>query len=69
MCAAARPWNGIRRRATISSPEPGGSVVGPGGAPLTYGHEDRGYRNGPFAAIGDVALAPRLDLPVAASAA
>ena len=47
----------------------GGSVVGPGGAPLTYGHEDRGFRNGPFAAIGDVALAPRLDLPVAASAA
>jgi len=47
----------------------GGSVVGPGGVPLTYGHEDRGYRNGPFAAIGDNALAQRLDLPVAASAA
>jgi 3'(2'), 5'-bisphosphate nucleotidase len=47
----------------------GGSVVGPGGAPLTYGHEDRGFRNGPFAAIGDIALAPRLDLPVSASAA
>ncbi len=47
----------------------GGSVVGPGGVPLTYGHEDRGYRNGPFAAIGDTALAPRLDLPVSASAA
>ena len=25
----------------------GGTVIGPGGAPLTYGHEDRGYRNGP----------------------
>ena len=47
----------------------GGSVVGPGGAPLTYGHESKGYRNGPFAAIGDAALAPRLDLPVSASAA
>jgi 3'(2'), 5'-bisphosphate nucleotidase len=47
----------------------GGSVVGPGGVPLTYGHEDKGYRNGPFAAIGDTALAPRLDLPVSASAA
>ncbi len=47
----------------------GGSVVGPGGAPLTYGHEDRGYLNGPFAAIGDAALAPRLDLPVSATAA
>nr|WP_134496596.1 3'(2'),5'-bisphosphate nucleotidase CysQ [Microvirga pakistanensis] len=43
----------------------GGSVVGPGSIPLTYGHEDRGYRNGPFAAMGDVTLAPRLDLPAA----
>lgn len=42
----------------------GGRVIGPGGSPLTYGHEDRGYRNGPFAALGDVALAPRLALPV-----
>ena len=47
----------------------GGSVVGPGGDPLTYGHEDRGYRNGPFAAIGDPAIAPRLDLPIAVSVA
>ena len=46
----------------------GGSVVGPGGVLLTYGHEHRGYRNGPFAAIGDTALAQRLDLPVSVSA-
>lgn len=46
----------------------GGSVVGPGAIPLTYGHEDRGFRNGPFAALGDTALAPRLDLPAAAAA-
>ncbi|HEU6442496.1 MAG TPA: 3'(2'),5'-bisphosphate nucleotidase CysQ [Microvirga sp.] len=45
----------------------GGSVVGPGGIPLTYGHEDRGYRNGPFAALGDVTLAAKLDLPAAAA--
>jgi 3'(2'), 5'-bisphosphate nucleotidase len=45
----------------------GGSVVGPGSIPLTYGHEDRGYRNGPFAAMGDTALASRLDLPAAAA--
>jgi 3'(2'), 5'-bisphosphate nucleotidase len=45
----------------------GGSVVGPGAIPLTYGHEDRGYRNGPFAALGDTALAARLDLPAAAA--
>ena len=45
----------------------GGSVVGPGSVPLTYGHEERGYRNGPFAAMGDTALASRLDLPAAAA--
>jgi 3'(2'), 5'-bisphosphate nucleotidase len=44
----------------------GGCVVGPGGAALTYGHEERGYRNGPFAALGDHTLAPRLALPTAA---
>ena len=43
----------------------GGCVIGPNGGPLTYGHEERGYRNGPFAALGDAALAPRLSLPVA----
>jgi 3'(2'), 5'-bisphosphate nucleotidase len=43
----------------------GGIVIGPGGHRLTYGHEDRGYLNGPFAALGDMALAPRLDLPLA----
>ena len=41
----------------------GGCVIGPNGGPLTYGHEERGYRNGPFAALGDAALAPRLSLP------
>lgn len=45
----------------------GGSVVGPGGTPLTYGHEDRDYRNGPFAALGDPSLALKLDLPAAAA--
>ena len=43
----------------------GGCVIGPAGVPLTYGHEGRGYRNGPFAALGDVTLAPRLSLPTA----
>ncbi|MXQ11715.1 3'(2'),5'-bisphosphate nucleotidase CysQ [Microvirga makkahensis] len=45
----------------------GGSVVGPGSVPLTYGHEDRGYRNGPFAALGDASLSSKLDLPTAAA--
>lgn len=43
----------------------GGCVIGPGDIPLTYGHEDGGYRNGPFAALGDVALATQLALPLA----
>lgn len=42
----------------------GGRVIGPGGAPLTYGHRSRDYRNGPFAALGDISLASRLALPV-----
>ena len=41
----------------------GGCVIKPGGGPMTYGHHAQGYRNGPFAALGDAALAPRLNLP------
>lgn len=43
----------------------GGAVIGAGGEALTYGHEERGYRNGPFAAVGDLALCPRLSLTFA----
>jgi 3'(2'), 5'-bisphosphate nucleotidase len=43
----------------------GGCVIKAGGGILTYGHHSRGYVNGPFAALGDEALAPRLNLPVA----
>ena len=67
MCAAGRPWSGTRRRATTSCPAPAAAVIGAGGARLTYGHEERGYRNGPFAALGDAALAPRLNLPAVAA--
>jgi 3'(2'), 5'-bisphosphate nucleotidase len=45
----------------------GGCVIGPGGIPLTYGHETRGYRNGPFAALGDPGLAAKLALPAVAA--
>lgn len=45
----------------------GGCIIGAGGGILTYGHEERGYRNGPFAALSDEALASRLSLPVAAT--
>ncbi len=40
----------------------GGRVIGPDGVAVTYGHEARGYRNGAFAALGDVALARGLVL-------
>ena len=42
----------------------GGIVLGPSG-PLTYGHAERGFLNGPFAALGDPSLADRLRLPAA----
>lgn len=64
-CGATMEWDTAAGDHILSSA--GGSVVGPGGTPLTYGHEDRGYRNGPFAAMGDTSLAPKLDLPVAAA--
>lgn len=41
----------------------GGQVVGPSGGILTYGHRERGFLNGPFAAFGDPALAPMIRLP------
>ena len=44
----------------------GGCVIRSGGGRITYGHHDRGYLNGPFAALGDEALAPRLNLPPSA---
>ncbi|NNC00753.1 3'(2'),5'-bisphosphate nucleotidase CysQ, partial [Corallococcus exiguus] len=41
----------------------GGGVIGPDGERLTYGHEERQYRNGPFAAIGDMSLADSIVFP------
>ncbi|MDP4024135.1 3'(2'),5'-bisphosphate nucleotidase CysQ [Methylobacterium sp. NEAU 140] len=41
----------------------GGCVVAPGGGPIRYGRFAEGYRNGPFAALGDPGLAGRLALP------
>ena len=40
----------------------GGCVVVPGGGPIRYGRVGDGFRNGPFAAIGDPALAPGIVL-------
>ncbi|CAA2157228.1 3'(2'),5'-bisphosphate nucleotidase CysQ [Methylobacterium brachiatum] len=41
----------------------GGCVVIPGGGPILYGRYRAGYRNGPFAALGDPELAAGLALP------
>jgi 3'(2'), 5'-bisphosphate nucleotidase len=41
----------------------GGIVAGSDRRPLAYGRNDRGFLNGPFAALGDPAIAARLDLP------
>ncbi|MGH1570289.1 3'(2'),5'-bisphosphate nucleotidase CysQ family protein [Methylobacterium sp. P31] len=41
----------------------GGCVVVPGGGPIRYGRHGPDHRNGPFAALGDPALAPLLALP------
>ncbi|WP_375463206.1 3'(2'),5'-bisphosphate nucleotidase CysQ [uncultured Methylobacterium sp.] len=41
----------------------GGCVVTPTGRPIIYGRHALAYRNGPFAALGDPALAARVVLP------
>jgi len=64
-CGATMEWDTAAGDHILSCA--GGSVVGAGGAPLTYGHQERGYRNGPFAAMGDTSLARKLDLPAAAA--
>jgi 3'(2'), 5'-bisphosphate nucleotidase len=38
----------------------GGCVTDMAGKPLTYGHGERGFLNGPFVAWGDPRLAQRL---------
>ncbi len=62
-CGATMEWDTAAGDHILT--RAGGTVIGPGGTPLTYGHADRGYLNGPFAALGDAALAPRLSLPIA----
>jgi 3'(2'), 5'-bisphosphate nucleotidase len=44
----------------------GGRVIRSGGGTMVYGRYQEGYLNGPFAAVGDPALAPLLNLPAAA---
>jgi 3'(2'), 5'-bisphosphate nucleotidase len=60
-CARTMEWDTAAGDAVVT--QAGGLVVGSDGAPLTYGHRERGYANGCFAALGDPALAGRLPLP------
>ncbi|HEX8168521.1 MAG TPA: 3'(2'),5'-bisphosphate nucleotidase CysQ [Beijerinckiaceae bacterium] len=64
-CGATMEWDTAAGDHVLT--RAGGCVVKAGGGPLAYGRSDRGYLNGPFAALGDPALAPRLDLPLAAA--
>jgi 3'(2'), 5'-bisphosphate nucleotidase len=41
----------------------GGVTIGPDQRAMSYGHTERRYLNGAFAAMGDPALAPRITLP------
>jgi 3'(2'), 5'-bisphosphate nucleotidase len=63
-CGATMEWDTAAGDHVLT--RAGGCVVKAGGGPLAYGRHDRGYVNGPFAALGDPALAARLDLPLAA---
>jgi 3'(2'), 5'-bisphosphate nucleotidase len=65
---ALRPDHGVGHGGGRPHPDlRRGAVVKAGGGALTYGHHERGYLNGPFAAIGDASLAPRLHLPALAA--
>ena len=65
-CGATMEWDTAAGDHVLT--RAGGCVIKAGGGPLAYGRHDRGYLNGPFAALGDPALAARLDLPLAAAA-
>ncbi len=60
-CARTMEWDTAAGDAVVTLA--GGTVVGSDGAPLTYGHRERAYANGCFAALGDRSLAGRLRLP------
>ncbi len=59
-CGATMEWDTAAGDHIVRAA--GGVVIGPAG-PLTYGHGERGFLNGPFAALGDAALAAGLTFP------
>jgi 3'(2'), 5'-bisphosphate nucleotidase len=64
-CGATMEWDTAAGDHVLT--RAGGCVVKAGGGILTYGRHAQGYLNGPFAALGDAALAPRLNLPIEAA--
>lgn len=71
-CGPTMEWDTAAGDAILTAA--GGCVIVPDGGPIRYGRIDDGYRNGPFAALGDPSLAADLvsagsfscDLPVSA---
>lgn len=59
-CGPTMEWDTAAGDAILTAA--GGCVVVPGGGPIRYGRAGDGYRNGPFAALGDPALAPGIVL-------
>ena len=60
-CGPTMEWDTAAGDHVVSAA--GGCVVVPGGGPIRYGQRGIDHRNGPFAALGDPALAARLALP------
>ena len=71
-CGPTMEWDTAAGDAILTAA--GGCVIVPDGGPIRYGRVGDGYRNGPFAALGDPALAADIvlrrgiacDLPVSA---
>ncbi|MCJ2014794.1 3'(2'),5'-bisphosphate nucleotidase CysQ [Methylobacterium sp. J-076] len=59
-CGATMEWDTAAGDAILTAA--GGCVVVPGGGPIRYGRVADGFRNGPFAALGDPALAADVTL-------
>ncbi len=59
-CGPTMEWDTAAGDAIVTAA--GGCVVVPGGGPIRYGRGDGDYRNGPFAALADPALAPDVAL-------
>lgn len=60
-CGATMEWDTAAGDHIVA--QAGGLVVGPDLKPLRYGRAETGFRNGPFAAMGDASLLGQIELP------